>query len=68
MIKNKKNTRFEYISSEGSEFSAKFTVVLDKQTGVNYIMVNSGYGLSLTPLLDREGRPVIGATGYTPEY
>lgn len=68
MIKNKKNTRFEYISSEGSEFSAKFTVVLDKQTGVNYLMANSGYGLALTPLLDREGRPIIGAAGYTPEY
>lgn len=36
-------------------------VWVDKQTGVNYLYRGSGYGGGLTPLLDREGRPVISA-------
>ena len=32
---------------------------VDKQTGVNYIFRQSGYAGGITPLLDREGKPVI---------
>lgn len=32
---------------------------VDTQTGVNYLFHQSGYSGGLTPLLDREGRPVI---------
>ena len=36
-------------------------VYVDRETGVNYLFVrSSGYG-GLTPLLDREGKPVITA-------
>ena len=32
---------------------------VDTQTGVNYLFHASGYAGGLTPLLDREGKPVI---------
>lgn len=39
---------------------------VDKVTGVNYIFHASGYAGGLTPLLDREGKPIITPvrTGY----
>lgn len=32
---------------------------VDKQTGVNYVFHMSGYAGGLTPLLDKDGKPVI---------
>jgi hypothetical protein len=32
---------------------------VDKETGVNYVFHECGYSGGLTPLLDREGKPVI---------
>ena len=32
---------------------------VDRQTGVNYIFRQSGYAGGISPLLDREGKPVI---------
>ena len=32
---------------------------VDKKTGVNYLFRASGYAGGLTPLLDRDGKPVI---------
>lgn len=40
---------------------------IDKATGVNYLFHTSGYAGGLTPLLDREGRPVITTLGTYPE-
>ena len=34
-------------------------IYVDKKTGVNYMYVNGGYGGGLTPLLNRDGTPVI---------
>ena len=36
-------------------------IYVDKQTGVNYLFVQSGYGGGLTPLLNRDGTPVVTA-------
>ena len=36
---------------------------LDKETGINYLFCQSGYAGGLTPLLDRDGKPVV-----TPRY
>ena len=36
-----------------------FQVLVDRETGVNYLWHASGYGGGLTPLLDREGKPII---------
>lgn len=41
---------------------------LDTQTGVNYLYhAASGFGGGLTPLLDRDGRPVITPIGSIPD-
>ena len=52
----KKEERFVKIYSEnlGSE-----VILVDKVTGVNYLFVQSGYAGGLTPLLNRDGTPVI---------
>ena len=34
-------------------------IYVDKNTGVNYLFVQSGYASGLTPLLNRDGTPVI---------
>jgi len=32
---------------------------VDKQTGINYLFIQSGYAGGLTPLLNRDGTPVV---------
>ncbi len=51
-----KEKRFEktYSQDLGSTI-----IYVDKETGVNYLFVANGYAGGLTPLLDREGKPVI---------
>lgn len=49
--------RFEKVYSQGA--IDVMEVWIDKQTGVNYLFLQSGYAGGLTPLLDREGKPVI---------
>lgn len=34
-------------------------VIIDKETGVNYLYVHRGYGGGITPLLDADGKPII---------
>ena len=52
-----KNTRFEKVFTQGAVNVTEIWV--DKDTGVNYLYHVSGYSGGLTPLLDREGKPVI---------
>ena len=52
-----KATRFEKIYSQGSLSSMEIWV--DKLTGVNYLYRQSGYSGGLTPLLDKDGKPVV---------
>ena len=52
-----KNNRFEKVYSQGA--LAVIEIWVDKETGVNYIFHQSGYAGGMTPLLDREGKPVI---------
>lgn len=53
----KTEDRFVKIYSQGSINVSEIWV--DKQTGVNYLYHISGYAGGLTPLLDRDGKPVI---------
>ena len=52
----KKNERFIKVHSEnlGSEM-----IIVDKKTGVNYLFIQSGYAGGLTPLLNRDGIPIV---------
>ncbi len=52
------NNRFEKIYSQGTFFTVS-EIWVDKETGVNYIFHASGNAGGLTPLLDRDGKPVI---------
>ena len=49
--------RFEKVYSQGTLTTAE--VYVDKETGVNYLCMTSGYAGGLTPLLGRDGKPVI---------
>lgn len=55
----KKDERFVKVLDEGSTFSWQRTIWVDRETGVNYLWVASGYGGGLTVLLDRDGKPVV---------
>lgn len=52
-----KDDRFEKTYSQGSLNVIEIWV--DKETGVNYLFHASGYAGGLTPLLDRDGKPVV---------
>ena len=52
--------RFEVVYKEDNALIKGLKMVLvDKETGVNYLFVQSGYAGGLAPLLDAEGKPVI---------
>lgn len=51
-----KDKRFEKTYSQDL---GSVMILVDKETGVNYLFAASGYAGGLTPLLDREGKPVI---------
>ena len=40
-------------------FATAMEIWVDKKTGVNYLFHASGYAGGLTPLLNRDGTPVI---------
>ena len=54
-----RNDRFEKVYSQGSLTVTEIWV--DKETGVNYIFHMSGYAGGMTPLLDKDGKPVVTA-------
>ena len=53
----KENKRFEVVSKQG--IMETFSIVVDKETGVNYLYITNGYSGGLTVLLDSEGKPII---------
>ena len=52
----KKEERFIRVYSENFDSEV---ILVDKKTGVNYLFVARGYAGGLTPLLDRDGKPII---------
>jgi len=53
----KVDDRFERVYSQGAMNVMEIWV--DKETGVNYVFHASGYAGGLTPLLDRDGKPIV---------
>ena len=49
--------RFEKIYSQGAMNVTEIWV--DTETGVQYLYHRDGYSGGLTPLLDRDGKPVV---------
>ena len=58
------NDRFDIKEKEMVSFMTETIVIVDKETGVNYLYVGRGYGGGLTPLLDADGKPIITKDGY----
>lgn len=56
--------RFEVIYKQDM---GSYKILLDKKTGVQYLLATNGYGGGVTPLLDREGKPIISPVGGFPE-
>ncbi len=57
----KKEQRFEAIYRQGNEFKKEgiVQIIVDKETGVHYLQNQMAYGVTLTPLLDSEGKVFI---------
>jgi hypothetical protein len=36
-----------------------FYVVVDKETGVNYVVAKFGTGVGICPLIDKNGKPIV---------
>ncbi|MBQ2245319.1 MAG: xylan 1,4-beta-xylosidase [Oscillospiraceae bacterium] len=54
-----KKERFVRIYRQGGVLTEQMDIWVDTVTGVNYLTSTGGYGRSLTPLLDRDGKPVV---------
>ena len=53
----KKPKRFD-VKYKESQFVSTIEIMVDRETGVNYLLVNQGNGVSMTPLLDANGQVV----------
>ena len=53
----KKNSRFVTVLEEG--VIGECSIIVDRETGVNYLFVNQVHAGGLTVLLDKDGKPVI---------
>lgn len=52
--------RFEVIYKEGNALMTERTMILrDRETGAEYLFVQSGSAGGLTPLLDSDGKPIV---------
>ena len=51
-----KEKRFQKVYSQDM---GGIEILVDKETGVNYLFRSSGYSGGMTVLLDKEGKPVI---------
>ena len=52
-----KDQRFEKVYSQGTMTTTEIWV--DKETGVNYLYHACGNSGGLTPLLSRDGKPIV---------
>lgn len=59
-----KQDRFYIQAKELASLMTDAIVIVDRETGVNYLFVHRGYGGGLTPLLDADGKPIITKDGY----
>lgn len=54
-----KDDRFIVTYEQGGLLNDTVQILVDRKTGVNYMFLHSGHAGGLTPLLDREGKPVV---------
>lgn len=51
----KKNERFQVVYSQGTMDVTR--ILLDTETGMLYLQMQSGYAGGMTPLLNKDGKP-----------
>ena len=57
---SRKEDRFVIVKSEGNGLtSANRQIIVDKETGVNYLFFHDGYAGGLTVLVDAMGKPLV---------
>lgn len=49
--------RFKKIYSQGTIHTVE--IWIDTETGINYVFHKDGYAGGFTPLLDKDGKPVV---------
>ena len=55
---NKDDKRFIKIFKERS-LTESMEILLDTETGVNYLYIGAGYGMGITPLLGPDGKVLV---------
>ncbi|MBQ5612220.1 MAG: hypothetical protein IIU88_00750 [Clostridia bacterium] len=59
-MKPTKTDRFVCTEVSGGAFDAcQCRVLVDRQTGVNYLWTTGGYSGGLTVMVDADGRPIV---------
>lgn len=60
MSKEKQEKRFVQVFAEDCGFfGPESSLVADRETGVTYLIIRTTFGSGITPLLNRDGKPVI---------
>lgn len=59
MAKNEERFEIVYRDGNGLKEGGIRMILVDRETGVNYLCWKEGYGAGITPLLDAEGRTVV---------
>lgn len=55
-----KEKRFEIVYKQGMAGTMK--IIVDTETGVQYLAMTEGYAGGMTVLLDRDGKPLLAQT------
>jgi hypothetical protein len=55
----KKEKRFEVLLKESLGIGRAVTILRDTKTGVHYLYNAEGYAGGITPLLDKDGKPIV---------
>lgn len=67
MFSKDKEKRFIKILKEGT-LTESMEILLDTETGVNYLYIGAGYGMGITPLLGPDGKVVISSQREIENY
>ena len=61
MNMSKNENRFSVLYKDGSQLKDEGVrqILVDTETGVNYLVWKSGYAGGITPLLDSEGKVIV---------
>lgn len=67
MFKDKGDKRFIKIFKEGT-LTESMEILLDTETGVNYLYIGAGYGMGITPLLGPDGKVLVSSQREIENY